>query len=137
MDKIKRRSNCPISVALEIFGDKWTLLVIRDIIFKNKNYYGEFLQSEERIATNILASRLMLLEETSIVTKQVDLNNKTKYVYKLTEKGLDLLPILIDIILWSDTYDPNTSADKEFVQQIKNDREKLIENILEDHEKIG
>jgi len=137
MDKIKRRSNCPISVALEIFGDKWTLLVIRDIIFKNKNYYGEFLQSEERIATNILASRLMLLEETSIVTKQVDLNNKTKYVYKLTEKGLDLLPILIDIILWSDTYDPNTAADKEFVQQIKNDREKLIENILEDHKKIG
>jgi len=79
----------------------------------------------------------MLLEETSIVTKQVDLNNKTKYVYKLTEKGLDLLPILIDIILWSDTYDPNTAADKEFVHQIKNDREKLIENILEDHKKIG
>jgi DNA-binding HxlR family transcriptional regulator len=75
----------------------------------------------------------MLLEETQIVTKQVDSNNKTKYVYRLTEKGLDLLPILIEIILWSDAYDPHTAADKEFVQQIKDDREKLIANILKEH----
>lgn len=133
MENKKRRSNCPISTALDIFGDKWTLLVIRDIMFKHKSYYGEFLQSEEKIATNILANRLTLLEENQIVTKNIDSNHKSKFVYKLTEKGINLLPVLIDIIIWSATYDPLTAADKDFVHQAINDRKKLIEELTKIH----
>ena len=129
MKKNKRRSHCPISFALDTFGDKWTLLVMRDIMFKGKSYYGEFLQSEEMIATNILASRLSLLEQRRIITKQHDPNNRSRFIYQLTDKGLALLPTLIEIVIWSSNYDRDTAADKEFVAMAKQNRKKLIAGI--------
>lgn len=84
----KRRSDCPINFALEIFGDRWTLLIIRDLMFKGKHYYGEFSQMEEKIATNILADRLVLLEEAGIVTRIIDQQHNSKKIYKLSQKGL-------------------------------------------------
>ena len=101
MAKKIRRSDCPINFALELFGDKWTFLIVRDLMFKGKHYYKEFLDSEERIATNILADRLSLLVEAGIVTKTVDIEHKSKQIYKLSQKGIDLLPLLVEIILWS------------------------------------
>ncbi len=129
MAKQKRRSDCPINFALEIFGDKWTFLIVRDMMFKGKHYYGEFLQAKEKIATNILADRLLTLEESGIVSKTVDKKHKSKQVYKLTQKGIDLLPLLVEVIIWSTKYDKDTASDIKFVNRAKRDREGLLKEI--------
>lgn len=125
----KRKSDCPINFALEIFGDRWTFLIVRDLMFKGKHYYGEFLQSEEKIATNILADRLSLLEKSEIVIKSSDQSHKQKVIYRLSQKGIDLLPILVDVIMWSAKYDKNSAVDVKFVRSVKRDREGLIKEI--------
>src|SRR5699024_8952225 len=93
------RSHCPVNYCIEIFGDKWSLLIIRDIVFVGKKTYGDFLKSEEGIATNILASRLAFLEEQGILSRSPSPTDKRKDFYTLTEKGLDLIPIVLNIIL--------------------------------------
>jgi DNA-binding HxlR family transcriptional regulator len=103
-----RRSTCPISSALEFIGDRWTLLVIRDLMFAGKRHFREFLQSEEAISSNILADRLNSLVENGIVTKSGDPTHSQKAVYSLTAKGLDLLPVLVAMSAWSQKYDPGT-----------------------------
>jgi DNA-binding HxlR family transcriptional regulator len=90
MKKIKKRSLCGISSALDILGDKWSLLIIRDMIFHKKKSYTDFLNSKEKIATNILADRLLLLESEGIIIKHYDDENKSKFFYRLTPNGLDL-----------------------------------------------
>ncbi|MBS1531500.1 MAG: helix-turn-helix transcriptional regulator [Bacteroidetes bacterium] len=125
----KRRSDCPISTALDVFGDKWTLLIIRDMMFKGKRYYGEFLNGEEKIATNILADRLMSLEQAEIIHKNVDPSHGAKFIYKLSPKGIDLLPMLVEVILWSAKYDRKTAADALFVEQALKDKDKLLKDI--------
>ncbi len=104
MKRITRRSTCPISCTLDILGDKWTLLIIRDLMFWGKRTYGEFLQSEEKIATNILADRLRILEKAGMVEKKAFPGNRVKNLYRLTPKGIDLMPVLFEIILWGDKY---------------------------------
>jgi len=128
--KIKRRSDCPVSFALDIFGDKWSLLIIRDLMFKNKKTYGEFLQSEEKIATNILADRLSKLECADLIKCAVDQEKKSKFNYELTEKGIDIVPVLLEIVLWSATHDKYTAAPKEFVDRVKYDKEDFIKEIV-------
>jgi DNA-binding HxlR family transcriptional regulator len=125
-----RRSDCPISYALDLFGDKWTLLIIRDLLFKRKRHYGEFAMSEEKIATNVLADRLSKLEAWGLVTKQIDPDHGRHFIYRLTNKALDLTPVLIEMILWSAKYDPDTAADRNFVRKAKADRERLIRDVL-------
>ena len=122
----RRRSNCPIAFALDIWGDKWSLLIIRDIMFLNKNSYGDFLKSDEKISTNILADRLSMLECAGLLKCEADLKNKTKKVYKLTQKSIDLLPALIEIVKWSSTYDKDTGAPQEFIKRISTDKENFI-----------
>lgn len=95
------RSNCPVNFGLENFGDKWSLLIIRDMVFWGKRTYGEFLKSDEGIATNILAARLVSLEKEGIVSKSPHPVDKRKEIYSLTEKGLDLIPLLVEIVAWS------------------------------------
>ena len=95
------RSHCPINLALEVFGDKWSLLIIRDIMFDGKRYFRELLQSEEKIASNILTDRLNMLEHEGIITKRPDPDHKQKNIFSLTEKGIDLLPIMAEIGTWS------------------------------------
>jgi DNA-binding HxlR family transcriptional regulator len=129
MTKQKRKSDCPINYAMEIFGDRWTFLIVRDLMFKGKHYYGELLQAEEGIATNILADRLLLLEEADIVSKTVDKLHKSKQVYKLTRKGIDLLPLLVEVIIWSTKYDKDTASDIKFVNRAKRDRDGLLKEI--------
>ena len=130
MKRVKRRSDCPISFALDIFGDKWSLLIIRDLIFKGKVHYGDFLESDERIATNILADRLQTLEHFGIITKATDTKLKNKIIYSLTKKGIDLLPMLIEMILWSSKYDPKTAAPKDFVTRAQKDKKRLMRDII-------
>lgn len=117
------RSNCPINFLLETFGDKWTLLIVRDLMFKEKRYYGDFLQSAEGISTNILAERLKRLELNGVVTKSEDPKNKLKHIYSLTDKGKDLLPVMLEITAWSAKYDSLTNTPPEFVAQLKADKE--------------
>ena len=100
------RSYCPMNLALEDFGDKWTLLIIRDIMMDGKRHFREILQSDEKIATNILASRLNMLEERGIVSKKKDPSHKQKFIYSLTEKGIDLFPVLMAIAEWSIKHQP-------------------------------
>src|SRR5688572_14683833 len=98
------RSDCPLNFGLEIFGDKWSLLIIRDLMFFGKRYYNEFLSSAECISTNILAERLTMLEKEKIIKKDKDPAHKQKLIYSLTEKGIDLAPVIINIGLWSEKY---------------------------------
>lgn len=105
-DSKKYRSHCPQYLGLEVFGDKWTLLIIRDMMIDGKRHFREFLQSEEKIASNILASRLEALEAEGIIYKGADPSHKQKIVYSLTEKGIDLFPILIEIARWSIKHKP-------------------------------
>lgn len=126
----RRRSGCPISYALDLFGDKWTLLIIRDLMFKRKRRYGEFVASEEKIATNILADRLAKLEIEGLVTRQADPENGRQLIYALTDKALELAPMLIELILWSAKHDPDTAADRAFIRKAKANRERLVRDVI-------
>ena len=100
------RSNCPVNLAMEIFGDKWSLLIVRDIMFAGKRHFRELLQSEEKIASNILTDRLAMLEREGVITKSPDPEHKQKYIYNLTVKGIDLLPVIAEIGAWSIKHAP-------------------------------
>jgi DNA-binding HxlR family transcriptional regulator len=121
MKKIKQRSECPISYSLDVLGDKWTLLIIRDMIFANKSSFGEFLQSEEKIATNILADRLSVLESQGFVTKYVASDKKSKYTYSLTKKGISLLPVIMEITIWGATFNP-FGGNEALLKKLKSDK---------------
>jgi DNA-binding HxlR family transcriptional regulator len=101
------RSGCPISLTLEVIGDKWSLLIIRDMIFGGRRHFREFLlHSEERIASNILTDRLKMLVGRGIITKTDDPRHKQRSIYSLTEKGIELLPILAQMAGWGRKYLP-------------------------------
>jgi DNA-binding HxlR family transcriptional regulator len=103
-----RRSTCPVSTALELVGDRWTLLVIRDLMFAGKRHFREFLKSEEGISSNVLADRLNSLVEDGIVTRHDDPTHAQKAIYSLTDKGLDLLPLLMAMSAWAQKHHPRT-----------------------------
>lgn len=126
----KGRSHCPINFSLEIFGDKWTLLIIRDLIFLKKRTYGELKNSPEGIATNILADRLSLLENEGIIIKQLDPTNGKVYLYTLTQKGIDVLPVILEMCLWGAHYGAETTAPAHLIKLIKNDRNMAIKEII-------
>lgn len=131
MAEKNNRSQCPISCALEIFGDKWTLLIIRDIAFFGKNTYNEFLKSEEGIATNILASRLHLLETAGFIAKKKHPESNAKIFYELTVKGCDLVPVLFEISLWADKHLKTPPPAKKIARAYKNDKTGLVKQVAE------
>jgi len=122
----KKRSDCPISCSLDIWGDKWSLLIIRDLMFSKECTYGDFLKSDEKIATNILASRLQMLETHEIITKQDHPDSKAKVLYKLTRKGVDLLPLMIEINLWADKYFALPTERRAMLEEVKKDKDAFI-----------
>jgi len=128
--EIKQRSDCPISSALDIIGDKWSLLIIRDIMMNGKNTYNEFLKSKEKIATNVLADRLYMLESAGILAKEDHPESKAKIFYRLTDKGIDLLPVLVELILWADEYLPVAPAAIEYGKELKKNKEAIINRML-------
>jgi DNA-binding HxlR family transcriptional regulator len=101
-----KRSVCPIACALDLLGDKWTLLVVRDLLMFDKRLYSEILQSEESIPTNILADRLKRLEEAGIITKKPYQQNPVRYAYRLTSAGITLGPVLKEIAHWANKHIP-------------------------------
>ncbi|MBO0777956.1 MAG: helix-turn-helix transcriptional regulator [Ktedonobacteraceae bacterium] len=129
--KQHRRSDCPINFALETFGDTWSLLIIRDMVYFGKKTYGEFLASEEGIATNILASRLARLEQQGVLTKMPHDTDERKEMYVLTEKGLDLIPVLVEMANWSAEHDPQTAAPPAWIALMHAEKEKMTRLIRE------
>lgn len=117
------RSYCPISLSLEIFGDAWTLLVLRDMMFAGKRHFRELLQSDEHIASNILANRLARLVEHGLVTKSEDPTHKQKAIYSLTEKAITLLPIIVQIGAWGSRWVPDArkldAAARAFLRELQ------------------
>ena len=129
MKKNELRSACPINYALENLGDKWTLLVIRDLVFEGKRFYKEFLQSKEGVATNILSDRLKRLEQEGMIVSKVYEEQRTQKVYSLTEKGKDLIPILVEMIYWSAKYKKGLNVDDGFLHKLENNRTAVINAI--------
>jgi DNA-binding HxlR family transcriptional regulator len=107
MPAAQPRSYCPINLSLEIFGDSWTLLVLRDLMFGGKRHFRELLQSDEGISSNILADRLARLVEHGMLTRSDDPTHKQKAIYSLTEKAIALLPVVVQIGAWGSRWVPD------------------------------
>tara|TARA_B110000285_G_scaffold227068_1_gene287763 strand:- start:559 stop:978 length:420 start_codon:yes stop_codon:yes gene_type:complete len=124
----KFRSGCPIASTLDIVGDKWSLLIIRDMIIKHKRTFKEISDSDERIAPSILSARLKLLESYKIITKRKLPENKKENIYLLTKKGIGLAPIIIEFTLWGDT---NLSEfnDIDLIDGLKSDKSMIIDTV--------
>lgn len=131
----KKRSNCPVSCSLDVWGDKWSLLIVRDLMIAKQCTYGDFLKSDEKIATNILASRLQTLEENGIITKSDHPDSKAKVLYKLTQKGIDLVPVMIEINLWAEKYFEIPAERKAMLKEVKKDKQAFIKATIKDLEK--
>lgn len=129
LEEIEYRSHCPISSALDIVGDKWSLLIIRDIALSQKNTFSEFAQSEEGIASNILSDRLKRLENLGIIAKGKLPNNMKTNIYTLTEKGADFFPVIVEYILWSNKYlnDHISGEARQFAKILKKEKAAIIE----------
>lgn len=122
------RSTCPINFSLEIVGDAWSLLIIRDIVYFGKRTFGEFHASDEGIARNILTSRLAKLEENGILVKRPH-TDKRKDIYTLTDKGLDLIPLLMDAADWGVCYGLEIDAPVWWIETVRRHRPAIVEEI--------
>ena len=131
-----RRSNCPIACALDVIGDKWTLVVLRDVIMVRKRYFQEFLEGNEGIATNILASRLKLLVAAGLVTRRADPGQARRVIYAPTPKALDLLPVLIELMRWSLKHNSGTAAPAQFVRRLAEDQDGFISELRAAHGRL-
>ncbi|VAW65577.1 Transcriptional regulator, HxlR family [hydrothermal vent metagenome] len=129
MTNRKRDTGCPIAYALDIFGDRWSLIVIRDLLFKGIQTYSELLKADEGIATNILANRLKGFEASGIISKTRNPDNRRQSIYNITRKGAELAPVLIEMMQWSARYDRNTRVSDALLEKINKDREGFIRNI--------
>lgn len=125
----KYDSGCPVAYGLEIFGDRWSLLVVRDMAVRGARTYGELLAGWEGISTNILAQRLKQLEAAGVISREKDPDNGRSYLYALTQKGRDLAPVLAEIALWSGTYNKVDHAMTDFTDLVRADREGVINRI--------
>lgn len=130
---MKKRSPtiCPVVFSLDIFGDKWSLVVLRDILLRNKSHFREFLESEEKIASNILSSRLETLVAEGLLTKEEDSTNKSAAIYKPTKKALELLPMLFELMRWGIRYNPHANTTGPVMQALLNNPKKLHKRIVE------
>jgi DNA-binding HxlR family transcriptional regulator len=120
----KWRSGCPLNASVEILGDRWSLLIIRDMMLRGFGSYKEFLESYEGIATNILADRLQKLMAHGIISSQPDPLDGRKLIYSLTAKGIDLAPVLTEMVLWAAAHEETENP--ALVRQIKANKEQFL-----------
>jgi DNA-binding HxlR family transcriptional regulator len=123
-----KRSGCPVSVSLEMFGDRWSLLIIRDLMVRAFRTFKEFEESGEGIATNILADRLQKLETTGIITREPEETDRRKVNYRLTEKGIDLAPVLLELLIWGARHE-ETGAPCALIVKMEKDREQVLAEV--------
>lgn len=133
----KNWSGCPIRFSMGQFGDKWSFLIIRDLMFKNLKYYHQFLESGEGISTNILAKRLADLEKNEIIAKKRDQIKKSRFVYSLTEKGTALLPLFLTMIDWAEKYDQATEVPKDFISDFRHKPDEVTRDLQESLKKYA
>jgi DNA-binding HxlR family transcriptional regulator len=120
----KWRSGCPLNASVEILGDRWSLLIIRDMMLRGFRTYKEFLESYEGIATNILAVRLQKLIAHGIITTELDPSDGRKLIYSLTAKGIDLAPVLTEMVLWAAAHEETDN--RPLVLQMQRDKEQFL-----------
>ena len=130
------RCKCPITSALDIVGDKWTLVIIKQMLLEGKKTFKDFSESDEAIASNILSSRLKMLEEYKMISKKKLPHNKKTNIYLLTEKGLGLTPTIVELTHWSDSnlreYNSSIISDSR-IEMVRNNKEKSIKIIVENY----
>ncbi|HTQ63016.1 MAG TPA: helix-turn-helix domain-containing protein [Candidatus Solibacter sp.] len=130
----ERRSGCPLNASVEMLGDRWSLLIIRDMMIRGYRAFNEFLQSDEKIASNILADRLKRLEAFGIISTERDPSDGRKQIYSLTPKGLDLAPVLTEMVLWAARHEE--TGNQALVQEMRENKEKLIASVRQRWAKI-
>jgi DNA-binding HxlR family transcriptional regulator len=123
----KRRSGCPLNASLEMLGDRWSLLILRDMMLRGYQTFNEFLHSDEKIATNILADRLRRLESYGIIETGRDALDGRKTIYSLTAKGIDLAPVLTEMVLWAARHE--ATGNQALVRQMRTDKEQLLADV--------
>jgi len=121
---------CPIRFTAEVLGDRWALVIIRDLMFKNRKYYGDFLTAGEGISTNILANRLLKLETAGVVEKSIDPEHGKRYIYALTDKGIALVPVLLSMMEWAADYDQDTEMPAAFMKKLRTSPQSLSNEIM-------
>ena len=126
--KLRRRSGCPVSVSLERFGDRWSLLIIRDLMVRGFRSFQQFQNSGEGIATNILADRLRNLEAAGIITAEVDETDRRRSSYRLTEKGIDLAPVMLELLIWGARHE-QTGASCAQIAKLAENRESILAEV--------
>jgi DNA-binding HxlR family transcriptional regulator len=123
----KWRSGCPLNASVEILGDRWSLLIIRDMMLRGFRSYKQFLESYEGIATNILADRLRKLIAYGIITTERDPSDGRKTIYSLTAKGIDLAPVLTEMVLWAAAHED--TENQALVQRIQKDKQQFLAEV--------
>ncbi len=123
---------CPLRYAAGILGDRWSLLILRDLMFKGHRRYRDFLSGDEGIATNVLAGRLLALEKRGILCKRPDPAHSARATYHLTSMGLDLLPTVLELIVWAEKYDSKTEVPAPFISQLEENKEAFLQKIRAD-----
>jgi DNA-binding HxlR family transcriptional regulator len=126
MNGSKRRSNCPVSLALDAIGDKWSLIILRDIMINKKHKFRDLRGSDEGIASNILSSRLKNLVQQGILKREADTQDARQFKYSATDKGLDLLPLILELGAWGAQHCGPTTAPKGVAEAYYSDRESAI-----------
>ncbi len=124
----KRRSGCPVSISLEILGDRWSLLIVRDLMIRGYRSFKQFQESGERIASNILSDRLRKLQAAGILVTEADAADRRKLNYRLTEKGIDLAPVLLELLIWAARHE-RTEAPCAMIEQLAGHREQLLAEV--------
>ena len=124
----KSRSGCPVSVSLERFGDRWSLLIIRDLMIRGFRTFGEFQKSGEGIASNVLADRLKKLKAAGILTGEIEKSDVRRVNYRLTEKGIDLAPVLLELLLWASRHE-ETGASCAVMEHMAQHREQILAEV--------
>ncbi len=126
-NKLSRRSGCPLNASVEMLGDRWSLLIIRDMMLRGFRTYKEFMDCYEGIATNILADRLQKLVSYGIIEGEPDPSDGRKLIYRLTKKGIDLAPVLTEMVLWAAAHED--TGNQELVRLMRADKEKFLAGV--------
>lgn len=126
MKRAPNKSRCPINFTVEIFGDTWSFLIVRDMLALGKKTFGEFLESEEKIGPSVLADRLLHLEKKGIIQKKPDPKDRRKMIYRLTTSGLNVIPIMYEVSKWGSITSPNPKAPEAWFKAMKHDKEKVL-----------
>ncbi|MBE9463796.1 helix-turn-helix transcriptional regulator [Dyadobacter sp. UP-52] len=128
MKTIERRSTCPINYSVEIFGDKWMLLILRDLMFNGKNSFLEFRASQEKISSAVLTEKLNTLLNEGIVSKVTSPKNASKFLYLLTDKGIELVPVMMEILNWGSSHNPD-GGPKPLLDRMKQNKNKAVREL--------